>query len=432
MLKGDGDNMKNVFSTYWLNRKDEYRLPPWITFGLGAIEQAGDVAEQISKNKDIIIITDKFLLNSGIVEQLSIILKSHNFVVDVYAIEAAEPSVEQVSAVIQEASRKDYGLVVGLGGGSSLDRAKIAACFAGTQDKMEEYFAPSTKPLTHSKPKLLIPTTAGTGSEASNTAVVIVPEHDIGTAKTWITSSVILAEASIVDPTLMLGLPPKVTANTGMDALSHCAEGVISKQANAFSDALALQGIRLVSENLRSAYQEGDNLEARSNMAMAATLGGIVISFPGVSGPATLGHAASEGISPKYNVPHGAACGVLLPYVYWFNLKSSYGENKLSIIAEAMGVDTYRMSQRDAAVASIEATFDLLEDLDMPTDLKSFGMKEEDIPGVSKYILERSERMYSMSLFNPVKATLANMNEFFYAAYEGREYLEKLLAKRRW
>jgi alcohol dehydrogenase class IV len=432
MLKGDGDKVKDIFSTYWLNRKDEYRLPPRITFGFGAIEQAGDVAEQISKNKDVIIITDKFLLNSGIVEQLSNILKSHNFVVDAYAAEAAEPSVEQVSAVIKEASRKDYGLVVGLGGGSSLDRAKIAACFAGSQDKMEDYFAPSTKPLVHSRPKLLIPTTAGTGSEASNTAVVIVPEHDIGTAKTWITSSAILAEASIVDPALMVGLPPKVTANTGMDALSHSAEGVISKQANSFSDALALEGVRLVSENLRSAYQEGDNLEARSNMAMAATLGGIVISFPWVSGPATLGHAASEGISPKYNVPHGAACAVLLPYVYWFNLKSSYGENKLAIIAEAMGVDTYGMAQRDAAVTSIEATFDLLEDLDMPTDLKSFGMKEEDIPGVSKYILERSERMYAMSLFNPVKATVENINEFFYTAYEGREYLEKLLAKRQW
>ncbi|MGB9694979.1 MAG: iron-containing alcohol dehydrogenase [Caldisericaceae bacterium] len=424
--------MKDIFSTYWLNRKDEYRLPPRITFGYGAIGQAGDVALQLSKNKDVIIITDKFLQSSGVVDELSGVLKSHGFSVDVYAAEAAEPSVEQVNLVIQEASKKDYGLIVGIGGGSSLDRAKIAACFAGTDDHMEDYFAPSTKALTHSKPKILIPTTAGTGSEASNTAVVIVPEHDMGTAKTWITSSAILAEASIVDPSLMIGLPPKVTANTGMDALSHCAEGVISKQANAFSDALALEGIGLVSDNLRTAYQEGDNLEARSNMAMAATLGGIVISFPWVSGPATLGHAASEGISPKYNVPHGAACGVLLPYVYWFNLKSSYGENKLAMIAEAMGVDTYGMSQRDAAVASIEATFDLLEDLDMPTDLKSYGMQEDDIPMVSKYILERSEKMYAMSLFNPVKANLDNMNEFFYTAYEGRDYLEKVLAKRQW
>lgn len=417
--------MKDIFATYWLNRKDDYRLPPRILFGFGAIEQSGDVAQQLSRNKDVMIVTDKFLLNSGVIDQLSNVLESHDLSVDVYAAEAAEPSIDQVSVVVNEASKKDYGLIVGIGGGSSLDRAKIAACFAGTQEKMEEYLAPSTKPLSNSKPKLLIPTTAGTGSEASNTAVVIVPEKDIGTAKTWITSSAMLAEAAIVDPALMIGLPPKTTANTGMDALSHCAEGVISKQANPFSDSMALQGIKLVSENLRTAYHQGDSLEARWNMAMAATIGGVVISFPWVSGPATLGHAASEGISPKYNVPHGAACGVLLPYVYWFNLSSPYAQKKLSLIADAMGVDIYRMSQREAAEAAITATFDLLEELDMPTDLKSFGMKEEDIPLVSKYILERSESMYAMSAFNPRKANLDNMQEFFHVAYEGRESLEK-------
>jgi alcohol dehydrogenase class IV len=231
---------------------------------------------------------------------------------------------------------------------------------------------------------------------------------------------------------LIFGLPKVVTANTVLDALSHCAEGVISKQANPFSDALALEGVRLVAENLRQAYHQGDNLEARWNMAMAAALGGIVISFPWVAGPATLGHAASEGISPKYNMPHGAACGVLLPYVYFFNFQSAYARKKLALIAEAMGVDTCKMSTDKAARAAIESTFDLLEDLDTPTDLKSYGMKETDIQVLAEYILERSETMYSMPAYNPRRATVDNLKEFFVVAYEGREAVRRALDKRYW
>lgn len=424
--------MRDIFSTYMLNRNDEYGLPPKVLFGFNSIDKAGEVADQISKNKDVLIVTDKFLLKTGFIDQLSNSLNIHRFNVEIQAFDAAEPTKNQMDAVVREASKKDYGLIIGIGGGSSLDRAKIAACFGGFDDKMEDYFAPSTKPLTHSKPKLLIPTTSGTGSEVSNTAVVIIPENYVGSAKTWITGKTVLAEGAVLDPALTIDLPQKITANTGIDALSHCAEGIISKQANPFSDALAIQGVKLVSENIRMAYHQGENTDARWNMAMAAMMGGIVISFPWVAGPATLGHAASEGISPKYNIPHGAACGVLLPYVYWFNIKSPYAKQKLSVIAQAMGVDTCKMSVQKAAESSVWATFDLLEDLDMPTNLKSYGMKEEDIPVIAKYILERSERMYSMSAYNPRKATLENMEEFFFVAFEGREYLEKLLSKNHW
>ena len=421
-----------LFLSHWLSRNDEYRLPSKMLFGMNTIEKSGEVAQEIAKNKSAIVITDKALYDLGLINKLLDSLKSHGFEVDVYAPEAIEPTLDQVHKVIEETSKKDYGLIVGIGGGSSLDRAKMAACFAGRQEKIDDYLAPSTRALPPSKPKILIPTTSGTGSEVSNTAVVIVPQEYIGTAKTWITGDPVLAEYAVIDPSLMINLPPRVTANTGFDALSHCAEGVISKQANPFSDALALQGIKLMAENIRAAYHEGTNLEARWNMAMSATLGGIVISFPWVAGPATLGHAASEGISPKYNIPHGAACGVLLPYVYWFNLPSDYGKKKLALIAEAMGVDTSRMSTERAAQAAILATFDLMEDVDMPTDLKSYGMKKEDIPMVSKYILERAEKMYSMSAYNPRRATLENLEEFFEVAYEGREALEKRLGSRHW
>ncbi len=423
---------KNVFASHWLSRIDEYGLPPNMIFGFGSVRKTGEVAKEIAENDDVILITDKALLDMGLINSTIESLEKAEFKVRVYAPDAIEPTIEQVHKVIDAACEKDFGLVVGIGGGSSLDRAKMAACFAGKAEKIDDYLAPSEKPILSSKPKLLIPTTSGTGSEVSNTAVVIVPEEHVGTTKTWITGGPVLAERAIIDPELMVGLPKVVTANTGLDALSHCAEGVISKQANPFSDALALQGVKLVSENLRQAYHQGDNLEARWNMAMAAALGGIVISFPWVAGPATLGHAASEGISPKYNMPHGAACGVLLPYIYLFNFPSAYARKKLELIAEAMGVDTCKMSTDKAAEAAIEVTFDLLEDLDTPTDLKSYGMKKEDIPTLAEYILQRSETMYSMPAYNPRRATVENLKEFFEITYEGRDAVRKILGKRYW
>ncbi len=418
---------EDLFFGHWLGRLDEYRLPPRVLFGFGAAKESGKVAKEIAKNRDVIVITDEVLRKIGLIDDVLNALADSGFNVDVFVPTAIEPTIQQVHEVIDAASKKEYGLIVGIGGGSSLDRAKMAACFARREEKIDDYLAPSTKPIPGSLPKLLIPTTSGTGSEVSNTAVVIVPEEYVGTAKTWITGDPVLAEASIIDPSLMMKLPPTVTANTGFDAMSHSAEGVISKLANPFSDALALQGVKLVAENLRAAYHHGDDPEARWNMAMAAALGGIVISFGWVAGPATLGHVASEGISPKYNMTHGAACAVLLPYVYWFNLPDDYAQRKLALIAEVLGVDTYGMSTRDAARHAILATFELMEDVGIPTDLKSYGMKREDIPTLAEYILKRGEEMYSMSLYNPRRATRENLEEFFEVVYEGKEALESRL-----
>jgi alcohol dehydrogenase len=154
---------------------------------------------------------------------------------------------------------------------------------------------------------------------------------------------------------------------------------------------------------------------------MAASIGGLVISYPWVAGPATLGHCASEGISAKYNIPHGEACGVLLPFVYWFNQPDAYGQKKLAKIAEAMGEDVFGLSAKEAAQQAVTATFDLLEDIDLPTDLKHYDIPKKDIRALSEYVLQRAEEMYSMSQYNPRKATLENLTEFFERAIEGRE-----------
>lgn len=415
--------LDKAFENHWLNRIDEYRHTPRVVFGVGAVNKVGEIAKEIAKNTNAIIITDEELSKIGLADSAKESLEGAGFKVDVFASKAREPEISEVKKIIDDVRKKDYGLVVGIGGGAAMDKAKMVAVMAETPGELEEYVCPDDKPLIGSKPKLLIPTTAGTGSECSNTAVVVVPEQSMGmeSIKTWITGGPAMADAAVIDPSLMIGLPPRITAGSGMDAMSHTAEAVLSLQANHFSDAIALKAVELVSQNLRTAYHQGSNIEARWNMALASSIGGMVISYPWVAGPATLGHCASEGISARYDVPHGEACGVLLPFVYWFNLPDAYAKRKLAEIAEAMGEDVIGLSTKEAAQKAVTATFDLLEDVGLPTSLRDYNIPREDIPAISKYILGRAEEMYSMSQYNPRKATLENLIEFFEKAFEGRE-----------
>ena len=414
-----GSNQR--FEGHWLSRIDKYRHTPRIIFGIGAVDRAGELAKEFAKNTNAIIITDKELSKIGLVDSAKESLEGAGFKVDVFESKAREPEISEVKKIIDDVRKKDYGLVVGIGGGAAMDKAKMVAVMVETPGELEEYVCPNDKPLKGARPKLLIPTTSGTGSECSNTAVVILPEKDMGPIKTWITGNPVLADAALIDPSLTIGLPPRITAGSGLDALSHTAEAVLSIQANPFSDALSLKAIELVSQNLRTAYHQGHNIEARWNMALAASIGGMVISYPWVAGPATLGHVASEGISARYGIPHGEACGVLLPFVYWSNLPDAYAQKKLAKIAEAMGEDVTGLSTKAAAEKAVTATFNLLEDVGLPTNLKDYDIPKKDIHMISGYILQRAEEMYSMSQYNPRKATLENLTEFFERAFEGRE-----------
>jgi len=413
-----------MYEGHWLSRIDEYPQIPRLYFGLGAITKLAGLAEELAENERCIIITDAVLSKIGLVKEPKKILEGAGFSVNLHEGEPAEPRLDEVKRIIEAVRAKKYGLVVGIGGGSAMDKAKMAATMAKTPGDLEEYVCPSTKSLAGSVPTILIPTTSGTGSECSNTAVVIVPHKEMGAIKTWITGNQVLADAAIIDPALTISVPPRITAGSGMDAMSHSAEAILSIQANPFSDAIALQAVELVSENLRTAYHQGNNIEARWNMALAAAIGGMVISYPWVAGPATLGHVVSEGISAKYGVPHGEACGVLLPFVYEYNLVDTYGTRKIARIAKAMGEDVSGLGQKEAAYRAISATFDLLEDINLPTSLKDYGVLHEDIPALSEYILQRSEKMYHMSQYNPVKATVQNLRSFLEKALQGREGVE--------
>ena len=171
--------MEKRFEGHWSSRLDEYRHVPIVNFGVGAIDATGAIAKKVSRNSNAMIITEGVLGDLGLIDGARSSLADSGFNVDVYPSGAGEPTLEETKKAINMASEGDYGLVVGIGGGSAMDKAKIAACLSENPGELEEYLCPSDRPLTKSKPKIMVPTTAGTGSEASNTAVVIVPHKDM-------------------------------------------------------------------------------------------------------------------------------------------------------------------------------------------------------------------------------------------------------------
>lgn len=391
--------------------------PPRVLFGPGSLDSIGDEVQALAgTSKNVLLITDKYLETSGVVSKVADKLAKNGLDTTVISTETTEPDIESMRYVSSKAREKDYSVIVGVGGGSSMDRAKVAALMATNPGDVKEYCAPvSADEVIRSRalPKVLVPTTSGTGSEVSNTAVL-----SEGGIKTWITSSKMLADVAIVDPTLTLTVPPYVTAGTGMDALSHCAEAVMSMQYNPLSDSMGLEGIRLVGKSLRRAYYWGEDLQARSDMSFAAMLGGWVIGFPWVGGPALLGHCVSEGISARYSIPHGVACGVVLPYVMQFNMPNC--EEKLGLIAAALGKDISGLSKRASAQAAVRAVFELLEDLNLPLTLKDAGVPENDLLGIADYMVNERQFMYDLASYNPVRLTLDNTRELMYDMYSGK------------
>jgi alcohol dehydrogenase class IV len=397
-------------------RINEFQNPQKMVFGVGAAGKVGEEAKRLGAGR-VFVVSDENIEKVGILSNILKSLREKGLDVKLHKISAAEPIMDSADAVASTVRLEKYDVVVGVGGGSCLDSAKIAATMATNPGDVQEYCARVKGEIKEVKnktlPKILIPTTAGTGSESSNTLVIIEQEY-----KTWITDNKILAEVAIVDPTLTLTLPAKITAGTGIDALSHVVEALMSFQANPISDALSFEAVKLIFKSLRKAYHHGEDIEARWNMSLAATLGGWVIGFPWIGGPATIGHCISEAVGSKYKIPHGVACGIALPYAMEYNFPLLV--DKLANVATIMGEDTTGLTKRDASFKSIEATLRLMEDIDMPISLKEVGVPKEDLKPLAKYIVNERQHLYNLGAFNPRKLTLQNVEQLLEKMWEGR------------
>jgi len=224
-----------------------------------------------------------------------------------------------------------------------------------------------TEPQT---PHIAIPTTSGTGSEVTNIAVLT--SHGAG-RKLFIVDPKIIPNVAILDPRFTLGLPKLLTVTTAMDAMTHAIEAMTSIMSNLICDGMALQAIRLINENLPLAVKDGKNEKARINLQVAATMAGWAFTIPQVG----LAHGMAHTIGALHHVHHGAACGILLPKVMRYNVDHS--ADKLAQVAQAMGVNTTGMSERDAALAAADAVEALMKKAGHPLRLRDVGVPEENL-----------------------------------------------------
>jgi len=349
----------------------EYNSIGRVLFGPQAATRVGEEAAKLVSGRRCLIITEAGIVKAGLVSEIQASLSEAGFDVELCDSAKPEPSLAVYEQVLEIARRASPDIIVGLGGGSSMDVSKAVARGLRASEPLAAY--PGKEFEGEGVPLITLPTTSGTAAEVTPDAVVLLPDERV---KTGFFNT--RAAVAIVDPTLTLSLPPRLTAATGVDALSHAVESALSKTATPLTQALALESIRLISNNLRMATFDGSDLEARTNMAWATLIEGFSESNAGD----VEGHAVAHVLGGNYRVHHGEACGIALPYCMKYNLPVN--TPILARIAQAMD-QNISGSPRAMAEEGIQAVYNLIEEVGCPTSIADIdGASKDDIPGLAK------------------------------------------------
>ncbi|MCX5914908.1 MAG: iron-containing alcohol dehydrogenase [Deltaproteobacteria bacterium] len=354
---------------YEISRVCNFFSPNKIILGQGTVKKVGEEAKALGGSRALIV-TDPGIVSAGYAKLVEETLQAAKIEADVFDRVVPEPPARCVEEGAKRIREGRYDVVIGLGGGSPLDIAKGAAIMATNPGTIVDYAGIDQVPKA-GLPKILIPTTAGTGSETSR-SLVVIDERD--NTKKSIASSYGIADVAILDPMLTLSMPPQVTANTGMDALVHAIESYVSATTTPFAEILAFEAISLIAHNLPLAYSKGSNLIARYNMLLAASLAGLAFA----SSRLGIVHGLAYVIDTEYHLPHGRANAIMLPHVMDFNKTGNLA--KFGKIAEAMGEKVEGLSVYEAAGKSVEAVKNLLEAVQIPFRLSQYGIPRDHLP----------------------------------------------------
>lgn len=384
-----------------------YFLPTRNVFGEGSVNEAGDLAKTLGIKK-IMIVTDGFLAKSGMAERIQKIYQSAGVEAHIFGGAEPNPTDKNVEAGLKEFKRSKCDGIVSLGGGSSHDCAKGIGLVAANGGKIHDYEG-IDKSSNEMTPLMAINTTAGTASEITRFCIITDTSRKV---KMAIVDWRVTPKIAVNDPELMVGMPPSLTAATGMDALTHAIEAYVSTAANPLTDSAALTAITMITQYLPKAVANGDYMKARDKMAFAQYLAGIAFNN------ASLGyvHAMAHQLGGYYNLPHGVCNAILLPYVEAFNLISNL--NRFRDIARAMGENVEGLSTDDAAVKAILAIQRLSRQVGIPQDLKQLGVQPKDFA-----IMAENAKKDVCQLTNPRKASQKEVEELFRKAYEGEPAL---------
>ncbi|PIE72647.1 MAG: alcohol dehydrogenase [Deltaproteobacteria bacterium] len=360
-----------------MSRVTLFRTTERVVTGAGSINT---IAQEITNLDGIkpLIITDPGLVSTGIIERTEGLLSKAGISFVRFDKVEADPRFELVDEVVELAKTEKVDTILGIGGGSSLDIAKMVSVMVTNPGSVEEYFGIDLVKKPGLK-TILIPTTAGTGSEV--TPIVILSDHN-EKLKKGVVSSYLFPACAILDPELTVGLPAPVTAATGMDALIHAMESFTSVNANSISDMLAIRAMELIYNNIRTAYANGGDINARQNMLEGSMLAGMAFANAGV----TAVHAFAYPIGAEFHIPHGIANTIMLPPVMEFNLIGNL--ERFAQIARIFGEKGQELSTRQLAQQGVTIVKELAVDLNVPRHLSDYTVKDQDVPALAEGVLK--------------------------------------------
>ncbi len=375
-----------------------------ISVGSGAAEQVGEQCQKRGFKKGLIV-TDKIMQNLGVVNQIAEVLGRSNIQTAVYAGVNSEPVVEYVQEGLQIYQQQGCDFLLGLGGGSPIDTAKAIAVMVTNPGSIEQY--KGIGKITHpGVPLVAIPTTAGTGSEATVYTVITDTKTDV---KMLIGSPYLMPDIAVVDPLLTISSPPGVTAATGIDALVHAIEAYVSVKAQPMADIFCLSAIELIAQNIRQAWSNGNNRDAREKVMLGALQAGIAFSNSSVA----LVHGMSRPIGAHFHIAHGVSNAALLAVVTEFSLIGDpvrYGH-----VAKAMGERTEGLSLMEAADLAVKAIRRLISDIKIPS-LRALGVEEAALIELAPEMADAAIDSGSPAN-NPRKPTKQEIIELYRLAY---------------
>ena len=381
-----------------------FSFPNKIIFGVGTINALSEQLSAFSPHK-VLLVTDKGIRQVGLANEVTQRLEAARIDYAIFDGVHGNPVEEDVFNGVNVFQQEGCDFVIGMGGGSPLDVAKLICLKATHPLPLEEYevLNGGLERISSDLPSMLaIPTAAGTGSEVGRGAVVTIKSL---ARKALVFSPHLLPKIAIVDPELTVGLPKALTAATGMDALTHNLESYLSTVYHPICDAIAFAGIKLVAQNLRRAVENGGDLEARGAMMMAAMMGAIAFQKElGVT------HSLAHPLSTIMDLHHGLANAILLPYTMAFNREAA--TNQLKDIAAAFGVNIHALSPEEGAQAAIDQVAQLCKDIGIPSYLREVNVKAEMIPH-----LARQAMADGCHLTNPRPCTEKDMTNLYQQAF---------------
>jgi alcohol dehydrogenase class IV len=384
---------------------DQFVSPKKIYHGAGSLYKLEDILRELN-TQSVFLLTDPILKELGVIKPLLQILEKQKIKVHLETNVVPEPPLEVGNQVINEIRKSQPELVIGIGGGSALDLAKAAAVLAENEGLIEDYLNLSGGKKLKNKglPKVLIPTTSGTGAEVTDIAVFSLED-----SKDVITHEYLLADYAIVDPSLTFTLPPRVTAASGIDAFTHALEAFTSINSTPLTDTMALEAMRKIVGNIRNAVWNGQNKAAREQMSLGSLMAGLSFFNAGVAGV----HALAYPLGGLFKIPHGESNAVLLPYVYDHIWPACL--DKMVKVAEVFNLPTLGKSDREIAQHVVKSLLDLVKDVGLPTTLSAYDIHREDITRLAENGVKQ-KRLLNRS---PKQLTLESIEQVYLNAYEG-------------